>query len=102
MEQWYLNVPGVAKIIIKVPFFLKALDAVNALVSLVTVWAASLTLVQMTSVPALIVSVAGLKEYFSFFSTIFTMTIATGVGDVAGVGVGVGGAVVAVGVAVVA
>lgn len=102
MEQWYLNVPGVAKIIIKVPFFLKALDAVNALVSLVTVWAASLTLVQMTSLPALIVSVAGLNEYFSFFSTIFTMTIATGVGDVAGVGVGVGGAVVAVGVAVVA
>ncbi len=62
MEQWYMYVPGVVNIVINVAFFLKGLDAVNALVSLVTVWGASLVLVQMTSVPALIVSVAGLKE----------------------------------------
>lgn len=48
------------------------LEAVKAPVSLVTVWGASLTFVQTTCVPALIVKVAGEKEYFSLFSTILT------------------------------
>jgi hypothetical protein len=63
-------------------------------VSLVTVWGASEVLSHTTCVPTLIVSVAGWNEYFSFASTIFTITTV-------GVGVGVGlGGDVGVGVAV--
>jgi hypothetical protein len=75
-------------------------------VSLVTVWGASEVLSQTTCVPTLIVSVDGWKEYFSFASTIFTVTtvgvgVGVGLGGDVGVGVGVGG-VVAVGVEVAA
>jgi len=75
-------------------------------VSLVTVWGASEVLSHTTCVPTLIVSVAGWKEYFSFASTIFTVTtvgvgVGVGLGGDVGVGVAVGG-VVAVGVEVVA
>ncbi len=57
-----------------------------------------------TCVPTLIVSVVGWKEYFSFCSTIFTITtvdfgVEVGLGGIVGVGVGVSG-VVAVGVGV--
>jgi hypothetical protein len=81
-------------------------EAKTPAVSLVTVWGASEVLSHTTSVPTLIVSVAGWKEYTPFVSTIFTIiTVGVGVGvglggDV-GVGVGVGG-VGAVGVEVVA
>jgi len=72
----------------------------------VTVCAASEVLSHTTSVPTLIVSDAGWKEYISFCSTIFTITttglgVGVGLGGDVGVGVGVGG-VVAVGVEVVA
>jgi len=75
-------------------------------VSLVTVWGASVVLSHTTCVPILIDSVAGWKEYFSFCSTIFTITtvdfgVGVGLGVDVGVGVAVGG-VVAVGVEVVA
>ena len=75
-------------------------------VSLVTVWGASEVLSHTTCVPILIVSVAGWKEYFSFASTIFTVTtvgfgVGVGLGGDVGVAVAVGG-VVAVGVEVVA
>lgn len=74
--------------------------------SLVTVWGASEVLSHTTCVPTLIDSVAGWKKYFSFASTIFTVTtvgfgVGVGLGSDVGVGVGVGG-VVAVGVEVVA
>src|SRR5438067_12716763 len=64
-----------------------------------TVCGASLILTHSTCVPTLILRVAGSKVYFSSFSTIFTMTVAPGVG--LGVAVGVGGAVVEVGFAAV-
>ena len=75
-------------------------------VSLVTVWGASEVLSHSTSVPALMVSVAGWKEYIPFCSTILTVATAgfgvgVGLGVDVGVGVGVGG-VVGVGVVVVA
>lgn len=48
-------------------------------VSLVTVWTASESFVQITFVPALIFNVAGSKTYLPFFARIFTLTTATGV-----------------------
>jgi hypothetical protein len=76
-------------------------DAKVPPVSLVTVCGASVVLSHTTCVPTLTLSDAGSKEYFSFFSTIFTITVAAGaeVGAVVAVGVG---AVVAVGVGVAA
>lgn len=94
------------KVILNVWCSEMGLEAVKAPLSLVTVWGASLTFVQTTCVPALMVKLAGEKEYFSSFSTIETFaTVGVAVGEGVGVGAVVGvavGAVVAVGVLVVA
>jgi hypothetical protein len=95
------------KVNLKVWFFVTlVVEPKTPAVSLVTVWGASEVLSHTTCVPTLIVSVAGWKEYFSFASTIFTVTtvgvgVGVGLGGDVGVAVGVGG-IVAVGVEVVA
>jgi len=74
----------------------------KAFVSLVTVCGASDMLVQTTCVPFGIDSVAGSKEYFPLFSTIFTFITAADVGLAGEVAAVVGLACEAVGVGVVA
>lgn len=51
----------------------------NSPASLETVWGALESLVQITSVPTLMVKVAGSKTYFEPCMPIFTCAIATGV-----------------------
>jgi hypothetical protein len=86
------------KVFVNVWFWVNEDEEVNApAVSLVTVWGVSVVFTHFTCVPALIERVAGEKEYFSSFSTIFTVTTLELACDVAvAVGAEVG-CVVAVG-----
>jgi len=86
----------VVKVNLKLLFGVTLLGELKApAISLVTVWGASELFSHTTCVPILTVSVAGWKEYISFFSTIFTMItvglgVGVGLGCKVGVGVGVG------------
>jgi hypothetical protein len=92
MEQWYENVPVEVNVKLKVPPLAAMIGELQTPESLVEVCGAPVLFVQMTVVPTLMLSVAGLKPNWKLDATMSTTTVA-GLGVGVAVGAGGGGGV---------